>query len=179
LGSTNTGLGSTGTGTGTTTGGLRGGTTGNMTGTTGGALGGGARTTTGGTGTFGGGPGTGGLQGGRNTLGGGPTGINPQQPGGGANTGAGASLYRESQYIVTPAWTYPAATPLSVRTDLQDAINRGGLRSGANIRVMSDGQKVVLRGRVRDANEARMAEGLLRITPGVRDIVNELQVGGQ
>jgi osmotically-inducible protein OsmY len=35
---------------------------------------------------------------------------------------------------------------------------------------------VVLRGTVRDASEARLAEGMIRLTPGVRQVQNELRI---
>src|SRR5256885_7103062 len=43
------------------------------------------------------------------------------------------------------------------------------------IEVVSDGAVVVLRGAVRDEDEARLAENMIRLTPGVRDVKNELK----
>jgi osmotically-inducible protein OsmY len=90
------------------------------------------------------------------------------------------SPYRESQYIVNPGpglYTSTSATPFTLRSDLQESLGRAGLTSTGNIRVMSDGQRVVLRGRVRNASESHIAEGLMRMTPGVHEVVNELEYG--
>jgi hypothetical protein len=143
---------------------------------------GGTGSRTGGYGGTTGGLGGAGALGGAGGLGRGTTGG---VGAGGAGVGAGgsqfastSSSYREAQYIVNPGpalYTGPTAAPLTFRTDLQESLNRAGLTSIGNVRVMSDGQRVVLRGRVRDASESRIAEGLMRMTPGVRDVVNELQ----
>jgi hypothetical protein len=155
------------------------GPTGMNTGTTGNLRPGGTSATSGlgrggapGAGSIGGGPLTSGGLAGRAIGGGAPIagGVLP----GGAQVGSNNNLYRESQYRTIPAWNDTPRAALSVRNDLQDSLSRAGVRSG--IRVMSDGQRVVLRGRVRDANERRMAEGLLRISPGVGEVVNELEV---
>jgi osmotically-inducible protein OsmY len=41
-----------------------------------------------------------------------------------------------------------------------------------------DGSTVVLRGSVRDDHERRLAEALVRLTPGVRAVRNELTAPG-
>ncbi len=148
---------------------------------------GGAGSRTGGLGGTTGGLGGAGSLGGAGGLGG--RGTTGGFGAGGAGLGAGgqqfastSSNYRESQYIVNPGpalYSGTTAGPLTFRSDLQESLNRGGLASIGNIRVMSDGQRVVLRGRVRDLSESRTAEGLMRLTPGVRDVVNELQLDQQ
>jgi osmotically-inducible protein OsmY len=54
--------------------------------------------------------------------------------------------------------------------------NSDRLPSHGNIRVEVDGPTVVLRGTVSDDHERRQAEALARLTPGVRDLRNELSV---
>ena len=43
-----------------------------------------------------------------------------------------------------------------------------------SVQVQVDGSAVVLRGAVRDGDEARLVEGLVRLTPGVGRVANEL-----
>jgi osmotically-inducible protein OsmY len=67
-----------------------------------------------------------------------------------------------------------------VQTDLQSIIDRSSrLPSRSRIAVSYDGSVVVLRGEVRDEKERRLAEGILRLSPGVREIRNELTHPGQ
>jgi hypothetical protein len=48
--------------------------------------------------------------------------------------------------------------------------------SKANIRVSMDGNTVQLQGQVATDKERRIVEGMVRMTPGVVDVVNQLQV---
>jgi osmotically-inducible protein OsmY len=50
------------------------------------------------------------------------------------------------------------------------------LPSRAGIRVVGAGDVVVLQGKVSDDHERRLAEMIIRLTPGVREISNELEV---
>lgn len=50
------------------------------------------------------------------------------------------------------------------------------LSPNRDIRVTIEGSTVVLRGHVDNPRDSRIAEGLIRVTPGVRDVRNELQV---
>jgi osmotically-inducible protein OsmY len=79
----------------------------------------------------------------------------------------------------TPA--APTATALTqVRSELRDTIARSSrLTSRDNIQLGMDGGTVVLRGTVVDDHERRLAESLVRLSPGVRDVRNELQVRGE
>ena len=52
------------------------------------------------------------------------------------------------------------------------------LKSKDSIRVASDGNVVILQGTVTNDHERRLAESLVRLTPGVRQVRNELQVRG-
>ncbi|MBX9579943.1 MAG: BON domain-containing protein [Gemmataceae bacterium] len=72
----------------------------------------------------------------------------------------------------------PPVTPTAVQADLRGVIDRtptSMLANPAGVQVqVADGNTVVLRGAVRDEDEARLVEGLVRLTPGVRGIKNEL-----
>ena len=50
------------------------------------------------------------------------------------------------------------------------------LASARSIQVLVDGGVVLLRGRVNDERERRLAENLVWLTPGVGEVRNELQV---
>ncbi len=68
-------------------------------------------------------------------------------------------------------------TAAAVRTDLQGVLVRSSsLPSARDIQVAMDGSVVVLRGPVSNDDERRLAENLVRLTPGVHDVRNELQV---
>jgi len=62
-----------------------------------------------------------------------------------------------------------------VRADLQQIIGVSSrLPSRGNIQVVMDGPTVVLRGKVQDDHERRLAEAMVRLSPGVRQVRNEL-----
>jgi osmotically-inducible protein OsmY len=71
----------------------------------------------------------------------------------------------------------PARPSLTtMRPELQDIVARATrLPSRDRIRVLTDGDTVVLRGLVRDERERRLAEALIRLSPGVRLVRNELE----
>jgi osmotically-inducible protein OsmY len=61
------------------------------------------------------------------------------------------------------------------RADLQEIVARSSvLPSKDSIQVMTDGPAIVLEGTVTSEREARLAEMLLRLSPGVRLVRNEL-----
>lgn len=62
-------------------------------------------------------------------------------------------------------------------SELRGVINRSSsLKNPGAIEVIVDGQTVVLRGKVSDEDESRLVEGLIMLTPGVRQVKNELQL---
>ena len=107
--------------------------------------------------------------------------------GGGQNQGFG-STGAQSGGVVVPlpvpiAYTaridFPVTRPAAqqVAVDLRGMLDRSSrLSSAGTIDVFTDGTLVVLRGTVPTADEARTAEGMVRLTPGVRDVRNELVV---
>ena len=67
------------------------------------------------------------------------------------------------------------ATALQVRDDLRNMLARSGqLDSKDAVRVLMDGPAVVLQGEVMDDDERRLVENMVRLTPGVNAIRNEL-----
>jgi osmotically-inducible protein OsmY len=100
-----------------------------------------------------------------------------------ANRYPGASsvgMRRAPGYLTELAFDMPARpTIAAVRSDLQSVIDRSSrLPSRGNIQVLSEGDTIVLRGQVGSERERRLAEGLLRLSPGVRQIRNELRTPG-
>jgi osmotically-inducible protein OsmY len=97
-----------------------------------------------------------------------------------ANQTMSASSYgtrRAPAYMTTLGFTNNFGSPSRTQTDLQQVFsNSARLTSGGNIRVEMDGPTVVLRGTVADDHERRLAEAMARLTPGVRDLRNELSV---
>jgi hypothetical protein len=72
--------------------------------------------------------------------------------------------------------TQPVATPV-LQADLTGMIARsvGQLANPAGVQVFTtDNNTVILRGTVQNAREARLVEGMVRLTPGVGFIKNEL-----
>jgi osmotically-inducible protein OsmY len=64
-----------------------------------------------------------------------------------------------------------------VRASLQGVVAQSSrLSANRNINITMDGNTVVLKGFVDTPRDSRIAEGLARVTPGVRDVRNELQV---
>jgi hypothetical protein len=93
-------------------------------------------------------------------------------------SGSSMGMRRDAIYTSTVDFRVPPVTQLAVRADLQQIIGAStSLPSKDNIKVMSDGSVVVLRGSVANVEESKLAEGLVRLTPGVYNVRNELQVG--
>ena len=71
----------------------------------------------------------------------------------------------------------PAVDSDRLLSDIRSTIQRSdALPSRDKIEVRLDGRNVILRGTVGDDDERRLVEALVRLTPGVDRIVNELQV---
>jgi hypothetical protein len=88
-----------------------------------------------------------------------------------------AGIRRAPAYITEPVFDIPPRPRgEAVRADLQGVIDRSTrLPSRGSIRVLTDGEVVILRGEVRDQRERRLAEAIVRLTPGVRQVRNELK----
>jgi hypothetical protein len=114
-----------------------------------------------------------GTQGGRNA--GGRATINSGLTGGtGGTTGQNGSTtvvthLAELKFPVAPV------VPSALQADLQGQLNRSSMwKAPPSITVEVIDGLVVLRGRVADSDDRRMAEAMVRLTPGVREVRNEL-----
>jgi hypothetical protein len=68
-------------------------------------------------------------------------------------------------------------SPEVARQDLQDVLaHSSSLPSKDRIQVAMQGEVIVLRGAVADDHERQLAELLIRLSPGVHDVRNDLQV---
>ncbi len=163
--------GTTGTGTGTT--GARN-TTGGGTARTGGATG----TTSGFGGTTGfGATGTTGGRGGAQQGGfGGTTGARGGQQGG-TQQNNGLTTGRQISYTATLKFAAPSIPVAQMQTDLRGMIDTSSSiadAKGVNV-TAGDGGVIVLKGNAKDEDEARLIENMIRLTPGVKDVKNELK----
>lgn len=105
--------------------------------------------------------------------------------GGQGMTGYGNSAATSAQVIAMPRQiSYTAAvrfptvpmTAPRMHTEARAVLDRSvSLSNPRAIEVVADGSVVVLRGTVRDEDEARLAENMIRLTPGVHDVKNELK----
>lgn len=82
-----------------------------------------------------------------------------------------------ARYTITANMPNVAMVPTRVTSDIQTSLTKSTrLSSSRGIQVLSQGPSVVLRGTVPSEQDRRLAENLARLTPGVRDVVNELEI---
>ena len=133
----------------------------------GGTGGTGARTT----GGFGGATGATGTTGGRAGQGGFGGGNSSNQQNNGLSTG------RQISYTATLKFAAPSIPVAQMQIDLRDildASNSIANARGVNV-TAGEGGAIVLQGSAKDEDEARLIEGMIRLTPGVKDVKNELK----
>jgi hypothetical protein len=130
--------------------------------------------------------GAGGITGGLGGAGGGLGGIT----GIGGTTGLGTAPagsfttlgYRRNPSYITvyspePGFRPKATPPAAMQANLRAILDRSTrLPSGRNIQVAMDGPIVVLRGTATTDRERRVAEAMIRMTPGVREVRTEIFV---
>lgn len=117
---------------------------------------------------------------------GGGYGNSSQGPVGGSSMGVSRGSAQYVTVLAFPPTSQPVTTTVPPTTAvlqpapaLQAAVQRSTvLPSKDNIQVVSDGNAVVLRGTVADDHERQLAESMVRLQPGVRDVTNELVVRG-
>ncbi len=99
--------------------------------------------------------------------------------GGGFST---TGMYRNPVYVTGLGYTL-RPTPMApdkLQAKVHGIIQRSSaLPSKQRIQVKVEGNTVVLMGKVADFREQKMAESLVRLTPGVRSVRNELIVEGE
>ena len=116
--------------------------------------------------------------GGRTQQGGGQQGGFGQQGGAGNQSGIVIPLPRQISYTATLSFKAPVATMPQMATDLRATLDRSTmLGNPRGVTLAMDGGVVVLSGKVATDDEVRLVEGMVRLTPGVRDVRNELKVG--
>jgi hypothetical protein len=103
----------------------------------------------------------------------------------GGNSGAGVTAfstfgtYRAPPYVTTLGDTVPLVSHAA--TDMERKLegillNSSALQKVRNLDVSVNSEGVVLRGQVNTAKERRLAESMVRLTPGVRVVRNELTI---
>jgi hypothetical protein len=102
----------------------------------------------------------------------------------GARGGAGSTSNQFGTIVSLPVQvSYPAIakfdpapmTAPRLQADVAGLIGRSTMIANpAGIQALVDGDTVTLRGTAKSADEARMIAGMVRMTPGVRGVVNEL-----
>jgi hypothetical protein len=85
-------------------------------------------------------------------------------------------MRRNIPYVTVLGEELPRPAYVLNRLDLQGVLDRAPLKSRPNISVQVAGNTVTLRGDVTSAREKRLAENMIRLTPGVRDVNNELRI---
>ncbi|MCX7671474.1 MAG: BON domain-containing protein, partial [Anaerolineae bacterium] len=100
-----------------------------------------------------------------------------QQGGGFTFAPAGGPIQNTPFVPTVIGFSAPPITSPQVLAEVRAVIQRSeSLVSRDNINVLVDGRNVILRGTVASDDERRLAEALVRLTPGVDEIVNELVV---
>lgn len=88
-------------------------------------------------------------------------------------------LPRAPVYVTTlgEGMELPVTVPVKMQADLQEILARStALQTRSQVKVVVKENVVILQGKVASAKERRLAEGLLRLTPGVREVDNQLTV---
>jgi hypothetical protein len=87
-------------------------------------------------------------------------------------------IRRAPAYITTLADDMPRPNHdyAKMKVDLQIALDNSPHLKQKKIDVTVAGSTVILKGRVASARDRRLAEAMVRLTPGVRDVQNELTV---
>lgn len=98
--------------------------------------------------------------------------------GGLGGTGTTTGFRPPAAYTTAIGFKYNPTTPTQRQLDLQAVLARSSTLASRNINVDVDGNVVILRGQVTDPADRRLAENLLRLTPGVRVVRNEVTVAG-
>jgi hypothetical protein len=92
--------------------------------------------------------------------------------------GSSVGIRRAPQYVTVlgPDFAPPRVSATALTSDLQQTLNRSSRLTPGSVSVRVDGGTVVLTGSVSDARQRRLAEGLIRLTPGVHDVRNDVEV---
>jgi osmotically-inducible protein OsmY len=103
--------------------------------------------------------------------------LGANQSQGGTGYGAATGAKRVGNYSASPTFDYRPAGPSLLQSEVQRVLTRSSsLSPNRAIRVAVEGPAVVLRGTVASEHDRRLAEALVRLTPGVHEVRNELEV---
>jgi hypothetical protein len=123
-------------------------------------------------GTAGGSSGRGGASGGLYSgIGGGRGGSQANQ-----QSGILIPIPTQIAYTAQMQFASPPVAASKIQTELRGLLNNTTeIANAKNVQIIVDANNnVILRGTVKDYDEARLVEGLVRLTPGVQGIANEL-----
>jgi osmotically-inducible protein OsmY len=72
----------------------------------------------------------------------------------------------------------PPIAATQVQSELQTLVSQStlALKHPENVRVEVNGDTVILRGRVADEEERRLIVGMIRLEPGVHQVIDQLTV---
>jgi hypothetical protein len=95
---------------------------------------------------------------------------------GGFGTGIGVSTRPAAAYTTVIGFKHRSTPPRELLANLGDVLARSADLADTRIQLILDGSTVVMRGNVSDWEQRRLAENLLKLTPGVNGVKNELVV---
>ena len=99
---------------------------------------------------------------------------------GSTSPGTGTGVRKVVPYTAGPGFDYRPTGPSVTRSEVEQVLARStSLNPDRAIRVVVQGPAVVLRGTVASDHDRRLAEALIRLSPGVREVRNELEVPAQ
>jgi hypothetical protein len=91
--------------------------------------------------------------------------------------GAGTIVPTQSPtYTVMLDFDYSPSSPGQVEQGVKQVLANSGTLASSNIQVSMEGQVAVLRGAAANEHDRRLAENLLRLTPGVNGVRNEIKI---
>jgi hypothetical protein len=91
--------------------------------------------------------------------------------------GAATPLSKAPVYSIVVGFPTRPPAPAQVQSNLAGVLARSStLGNDRRIAIATDGETVVLRGTVGNEHDKRLAEAMARLTPGVHDVRNELQI---
>jgi osmotically-inducible protein OsmY len=98
--------------------------------------------------------------------------------GGYGTTGAATGASTAPNFVTTVGFDAPRIAPTRMQTEVSQALaNSTALAGSKGIKVAFDrAGNVLLTGQVASDHDRLLAEGLVRMTPGVHEVRNELQV---
>jgi hypothetical protein len=92
-------------------------------------------------------------------------------------TGSATPLSKAPVYSIVVGFPTRPPAPAQLQSNLAGVLARStALGSDRRIAISGDGATVVLRGTVSNEHDRRLAEAMTRLTPGVHDVRNELQI---